>query len=128
MELYIREYKDIALTEIKTHNLGFFPEKTYEIATPPRTYTSGKEGEQSGPQPPDGLASIGRAVEQVFCETANLNGNFEFQFLSGPPAPPGGQPEYQLPPGFNQGFSLNNGKTSLFQQGAEQNVIFSGIS
>ncbi|KAI1731920.1 hypothetical protein Ddc_00765 [Ditylenchus destructor] len=43
---------------------GFFPEKTYEIATPPRTYTSGKEGEQSGPQPPDGLASIGRAVEQ----------------------------------------------------------------
>uniref|UniRef100_A0A915DCL1 Uncharacterized protein n=1 Tax=Ditylenchus dipsaci TaxID=166011 RepID=A0A915DCL1_9BILA len=74
---------------------------------PPRTYakvdTEADKG-AAGPAQPDGLATIGRAVEQ---------------FLSGPPAP---APEYgQLPPGFGQGFSLKNGKTPLasFQQNAD---------
>ncbi|KAI6200896.1 Calycin-like domain and Calycin domain-containing protein [Aphelenchoides besseyi] len=67
---------------------GYFPEKPYEVAAP--QYSG------SGPAAPnDGLAQVGRAIEQ---------------FFSGPPSP---NSDIQLPPGFNQGFSLNNGNTPL---------------
>uniref|UniRef100_A0A183C972 Lipocalin domain-containing protein n=1 Tax=Globodera pallida TaxID=36090 RepID=A0A183C972_GLOPA len=74
---------------------GFFPEKTYEISAPKAP---------PGPtEAPDQLQQIGKAVEQ---------------FLSGPPQ----TNEYQLPPGFNQGFSIGGtggGKNMLaFQQSA----------
>ncbi|KAI6222375.1 Calycin-like domain and Calycin domain-containing protein [Aphelenchoides fujianensis] len=69
---------------------GFFPEKTYEVAGP--QYNGGGGG---GPAPNDGLAQVGRAIES---------------FFSGPPSP---NSDIQLPPGFNQGFSLNNGDRSL---------------
>ncbi|CAD5220295.1 unnamed protein product [Bursaphelenchus xylophilus] len=64
---------------------GFFPEKTYEVARP--AYGGGPAG------PQDGLAQIGNAISN---------------FFNGPPAPQGAG-DLQLPPGFNQGFSLNNG-------------------
>lgn len=83
---------------------GFFPEKTYEVAKPPRTF-SAPEGNAN--RAPDGLEAVGRAVEQ---------------FLSGPPNPDG--KEFQFPPGFNQGFSLSNGNTPLtsFQQNSKPAV------
>lgn len=82
---------------------GFFPEKTYEVAAPQYTGGSTSSGGSN-----DGLAQVGRAIEQ---------------FFSGPPAP---NPEFQLPPGFNQGFSLNNGNTQLAssQQKEKLTVIF----
>lgn len=81
---------------------GFFPEKTYEVAAPQYNAASG------GGNSNDGLAQVGRAIEQ---------------FFSGPPAP---NSDVQLPPGFNQGFSLNNGNTPLtsFQQNGKSAVIF----
>lgn len=86
---------------------GFFPEKTYEVARP--------EYGGAGPAGPnDGLAQVGRAIEQ---------------FFSGPPAPQGAG-DLQLPPGFGQGFSLgNNGKTALssFQQNGKVEQVASEI-
>lgn len=54
------------------------------------------------PAQPDEMAGIGKTVEQYLS--------------AGPPSPQPNQ-EAQLPPGFGQGFSIQNGKSSVFQEG-----------
>ncbi|KAH7732025.1 CRE-LPR-5 protein [Aphelenchoides avenae] len=93
--------KELVDTLIGPRPGGFFPEKTYEVAAPPITSAGGGQGGQ-----PNGLAAIESAFER---------------FFSGPPA---GNSEYQLPPGFNQGFSLNNGNKPItsFQENSQPSI------
>lgn len=80
---------------------GFFPEKPYEIAVPTRP--------TDAPAPPDEMAGIGKTVEQ---------------YLSAGPAPAAANQEFHLPPGFNQGFSLQNGKTPIAAFQENNNVCY----
>uniref|UniRef100_A0A1I7ZB72 Lipocln_cytosolic_FA-bd_dom domain-containing protein n=1 Tax=Steinernema glaseri TaxID=37863 RepID=A0A1I7ZB72_9BILA len=64
---------------------GFFPEKPFEVAS---AFTPQASGGHPAPQ----ISQLERGLEQ---------------FFTGNPSPGGSQ--FQLPPGFGQGFSLNNG-------------------
>uniref|UniRef100_A0A914ZFJ9 Lipocalin domain-containing protein n=1 Tax=Parascaris univalens TaxID=6257 RepID=A0A914ZFJ9_PARUN len=66
---------------------GFFPEKSFEIARP-----------VVAPSPPNGgaIGEVERTLEQFFFDQSN----------------PSAQ-HFQLPPGFNQGFSLVNGNNAV---------------
>lgn len=89
---------------------GFFPEKTYDVAQPIYNLPSQSNGEDSAQPIDNNLEKIGKVVEN---------------FLSGPSVPAAGeQPQLQLPPGFNQGFSLKNDNNNLLSSGKAVLVRF----
>jgi hypothetical protein len=66
---------------------GFFPEKSFEVASPSFGSSSSSSNAAAGPS-----NAVERTLEQFF--SANP-----------------GQSQFRLPPGFNQGFSVQNGNS-----------------
>uniref|UniRef100_A0AC35U5B3 Uncharacterized protein n=1 Tax=Rhabditophanes sp. KR3021 TaxID=114890 RepID=A0AC35U5B3_9BILA len=75
---------------------GYFPEKTFDIASDVKPAPSG---------PPQKISSVERALENFFKGS------------------PGGAPDLKYPPGFGEGFSLNNGPSQSFQTNKKPEVV-----